>query len=73
VADPALDLAWPLYGTAEAFAEACATAYGVTDDELVRALEWYRLGPWYEVLWGIGPGGQQFIESGLAGIVSRLA
>jgi aminoglycoside phosphotransferase (APT) family kinase protein/8-oxo-dGTP pyrophosphatase MutT (NUDIX family) len=59
VGDPALDLAWALYGTSEEFSEALATTYGVTDDELVRALEWYRLGPWYEV--------------GLEGIVSRLA
>jgi aminoglycoside phosphotransferase (APT) family kinase protein/8-oxo-dGTP pyrophosphatase MutT (NUDIX family) len=72
-ADPALDLAWALYGTPEAFAEAVATAYGVTDDELARALAWYRLGPWYEVLWGLGPGGQEFTDSGLAGIVARLA
>ncbi len=71
-ADPALDLAWALYGASDAFAEGVATAYGVTDDELVRALAWYRLGPWYEVLWGLGPGGQEFIDSGLAGIVDRL-
>jgi aminoglycoside phosphotransferase (APT) family kinase protein len=73
VADPALDLAWALYGTSEEFAEAVASTYGVTDDELARALAWYRLGPWYEVLWGLGPGGQAFVESGIAGIVARLA
>ena len=72
-ADPALDLAWALYGAPEAFAEGLATAYGVTDDELARALAWHRLGPWYEVLWGLGPGGQEFTDSGLAGIVARLA
>jgi len=71
-ADPALDLAWALYGAPEPFAEGVAAAYGVTDDELERALAWYRLGPWYEVLWGLGPGGQEFTESGLAGIVARL-
>ena len=71
-ADPALDLAWPLYGAPEPFADAVATAYGVTDDELGRALSWYRLGPWYEVLWGLGPGGQEAVDSGLAGIVDRL-
>lgn len=73
VGDPALDLAWVLYGTSEEFAESLATTYGATDDELVRALAWYRLGPWYEVLWGLGPGGQEFIDSGLEGIVARLA
>lgn len=73
VSDPALDLAWALYGAPDPFSEAVATSYGVTDDELVRALGWYRLGPWYEVLWGLGPGGQEFIDSGLAGMVARLA
>ena len=71
-ADPALDLAWALYGAPEPFAEAVATAYGATDAELERALAWYRLGPWYDVLWGLGPGGQEVVESGLAGIVERL-
>lgn len=70
--DPALDLAWALYGTPEAFAEAVASAYDVTGDELSRALDWHRLGPWYEVLWGQGPGGPEFVESGLAGIAERL-
>jgi aminoglycoside phosphotransferase (APT) family kinase protein len=72
VADPAVDLAWPLYGTAEPFAEAVATTYGPTDDELARALDWHRLGPWYETMWGQGPGGAAFIESGLRGIVALL-
>jgi aminoglycoside phosphotransferase (APT) family kinase protein/8-oxo-dGTP pyrophosphatase MutT (NUDIX family) len=72
IGDPALDLSWALYGTPEPFAEAVVTAYGATDDELSRALDWYRLGPWYEVLWGQGPGGQEFIESGLSGVIERL-
>jgi aminoglycoside phosphotransferase (APT) family kinase protein/8-oxo-dGTP pyrophosphatase MutT (NUDIX family) len=71
-ADPALDLAWPLYGAPEPFAEAVATAYGATDDELERALAWYGLAPWYDVLWGLGPGGQEVVDSGLAAIVERL-
>jgi aminoglycoside phosphotransferase (APT) family kinase protein len=72
VADPAIDLAWPLYGTPEPFAEAVATAYGVTDDELLRALDWHRLGPWYEVMWGLGPGGEAFLAKGLEAVVSLL-
>jgi isopentenyldiphosphate isomerase/aminoglycoside phosphotransferase (APT) family kinase protein len=72
VADPAVDLAWPLYGTPEPFAEAVATTYGPTDDELARALDWHRLGPWYETMWGQGPGGAAFVESGLRGIVALL-
>jgi aminoglycoside phosphotransferase (APT) family kinase protein len=72
VADPAVDLAWPLFDTPEPFAEAVATAYGVTDDELARALDWHRLSPWYEAMWGQGPGGAAFIASGLNGIVELL-
>jgi aminoglycoside phosphotransferase (APT) family kinase protein len=72
VADPAVDLAWPLYGAPEPFAEAVATSYGVTDEELARALDWHRLGPWYDVLWGQGPGGPSYVESGLEAATSLL-
>ena len=72
VADPAVDLAWALYDTPEPFAEAVATSYGVTDDELGRALDWHRLGPWYEAMWGLGPGGQPFVESGVDAILALL-
>jgi isopentenyldiphosphate isomerase len=72
VADPALDLAWPLYGTPEPFAEAVATSYGVTDEELGRALDWHRLAPWYETMWGLGPGGSAFVESGLRTVLALL-
>lgn len=73
VADPAVDLAWPLFGTPEPFAEAVATTYGVSDDELARALDWHKLGPWYDVMWGQGPGGQSFVDRGVAGIGDLLA
>ncbi|HEX4470760.1 MAG TPA: phosphotransferase [Nocardioides sp.] len=72
VADPAADLAWPLYGTPEPVAEAVATAYRVSDEELGRALDWYRLAPWYDVLWGQGHGGAAYVESGLRDLVERL-
>jgi aminoglycoside phosphotransferase (APT) family kinase protein len=72
VADPAVDLAWPLYATSEPFAEAVATSYGVNDDELARALDWHRLGPWYEAMWGQGPGGPEVVSSGVRGIVELL-
>jgi aminoglycoside phosphotransferase (APT) family kinase protein/8-oxo-dGTP pyrophosphatase MutT (NUDIX family) len=72
VGDPALDLAWALYDTPEEFAEAVATAYGVTDEELRRALDWYRLIPWYDTLWGLGPGGRGFVDDGVAEVVARL-
>jgi aminoglycoside phosphotransferase (APT) family kinase protein/isopentenyldiphosphate isomerase len=72
MADPAVDLAWPLYGTPEPFAEAVATSYGVTDDELARALDWHRLSPWYEAMWGLGPGGPEVLASGVRGILALL-
>ncbi|MGI8522831.1 MAG: phosphotransferase [Nocardioides sp.] len=72
VGDPALDLAWVLYGAPEPFARAVATAYGATDDELARALVWHRLGPWHEVIHGLDQGQPDYVESGLAGLVSRL-
>ncbi len=72
IADPAVDLAWPLFGTPEPFAEAVASAYGVTDDELARALDWHKLSPWYEVMWGQGPGGQSFVDQGVKNIVAVL-
>ena len=72
VGDPALDLAWALYGAPEPFAEAVATTYGATDDELTRALAWWRLGPWYDVLWGQGPGGPAYLEAGIRSIGERL-
>jgi aminoglycoside phosphotransferase (APT) family kinase protein len=72
VGDPTLDLGWALYGTPEPFAEAVATAYGVTDAELARALDWYRLLPWYDVLWGLGPGGRTYVDDGLEDLVARL-
>ncbi len=71
-ADPAVDLAWPLFGTPEPVAEAVAKAYGVTDEELARALDWHRLGPWYETMWGQGPGGPEVVESGIRGILTLL-
>jgi aminoglycoside phosphotransferase (APT) family kinase protein len=72
VADPAVDLAWPLYGTPDEVAEAVATAYGVSDEELDRALDWHKLSPWYEALWGLGPGGQAFVTRGVEDIVELL-
>ncbi len=72
VGDPAVDLAWALFATPEPFATAATAAYRATDDELSRALDWYRLVPWYDVLWGQAAGGPEFVASGLAGIAARL-
>jgi 8-oxo-dGTP pyrophosphatase MutT (NUDIX family)/aminoglycoside phosphotransferase (APT) family kinase protein len=70
--DPAIDLAWPLHGTPGGFAEAVAATYGVSDEQWERAADWYELGPWYDVLWGVGPGGQESVAAGLAALHGRL-
>lgn len=72
VFDPALDLAWTTLGSAPAFADAVTAAYAPDDGLLVRARDWHQLGPWHEVLYGLGSGGPAFVESGLAGTVARL-
>jgi aminoglycoside phosphotransferase (APT) family kinase protein len=74
--DPALDFAWLLHGTSDAFATSLLDAYthehepdlGLRD----RALFYHRLGPWHEVLYGLEHGRTELIESGLAGIRERL-
>lgn len=70
--DAAIDLAWALYGTPVAFAEALAAAYGVPGSQRERALAWHRLGPWYEVSHGLDTGDDTTVRSGLAGLVDRL-
>jgi aminoglycoside phosphotransferase (APT) family kinase protein len=72
VTDPAVDLAWTALGSTAAFAEAVLAAYRPDDDVLARARDWHLLGPWHEVLYGLGEGGPEFVESGLAGTVERL-
>lgn len=72
IGDPALDLAWTLIGSGPAFSEALATTYRPDDVFVARARDWHLLGPWHEVLHGLGDGGPAFVESGLAGIVTRL-
>ncbi len=47
VTDPAVDLAWVLHGTTEAFANQVARSYGVTPDEAGRAAQWFALVPWH--------------------------
>jgi aminoglycoside phosphotransferase (APT) family kinase protein len=72
VADPAVDLAWTAFGAAPSFADAVVAAYRPDVDELARARDWHMLGPWHEVLYGLGSGGPDFVRSGLAGTTSRL-
>ncbi|HEY3531102.1 MAG TPA: phosphotransferase [Nocardioides sp.] len=72
VGDPALDLAWTMLGASPAFADALAAAYEPDEQTLARGRDWHLLGPWHEVLYGLGEGGPAFVESGLAGTVARL-
>jgi aminoglycoside phosphotransferase (APT) family kinase protein len=70
--DPAIDLAATTLSASAAFAEAVIAAYQPDDALLARARDWHLLGPWHEVLYGLGSGGPAFVESGLAGTVARL-
>jgi aminoglycoside phosphotransferase (APT) family kinase protein len=72
VGDPALDLAWTTLGAHPAFAKAVLTAYRPDEGQRARARDWHLLGPWHEVLYGLGSGGPAFVASGLAGSVERL-
>jgi len=70
IGDPALDFAWLLQ---QPFAEAVLAAYGDHDPELPeRALFYHRLGPWYELHYGLFFDRPEFVESGLVGVRSRL-
>jgi aminoglycoside phosphotransferase (APT) family kinase protein len=72
IADPAVDLAWTVFGAAPSFADSVVTAYRPGDEILARGRDWHLLGPWHEVLYGLGPGGPVFVRTGLAGTVARL-
>lgn len=70
IGDPALDFAWVLQ---QPFAEDVLAAYGEHDPGLrERALFFHRLGPWYELHYGLFFDRPEFVESGLAGVRSRL-
>ncbi|MGI8646408.1 MAG: phosphotransferase [Nocardioides sp.] len=70
--DPGLDLAWTLNGTPAAFADALAAAYSPTPGQRARGLLWHRLGPWWEALAGTDFLGEEYVESGLEGVLARL-
>jgi aminoglycoside phosphotransferase (APT) family kinase protein len=70
IGDPALDFAWLLQ---QPFADAVLAAYGVADAGLrERALFYHRLGPWNELHYGLYFNRPELVESGLAGVRSRL-
>lgn len=70
--DPAIDLAWSLYGTPTDFAAAVADTYNLTPDLRQRALTWHLLGPWYEVTHGIDTSDNAIVHSGVTGLLDRL-
>jgi aminoglycoside phosphotransferase (APT) family kinase protein len=72
VGDPGLDLAWCLNGTQPNVARAVESAYRVAPDVRGRSLFYHRLGPWYEVVYGLETGRDRFVASGLRGIRARL-
>jgi len=72
VGDPALDLAWTRYGAGPDFAAALVAAYAPDGEILARGRDWYLLGPWHEVIYGLDTDQPAYVESGLAGATSRL-
>jgi len=70
IGDPAIDLAWLLYGSGH-FA-AVRDAYRADETVCARARDWHQLGPWHEVLFGLDTDQPEFVASGLAGVRSRL-
>jgi aminoglycoside phosphotransferase (APT) family kinase protein len=68
IGDPALDYAWLLNATPHEFA---AGLDAETFRE--RARFYYRLGPWYEVHYGVFTGRSQHVEAGLRGLRARFS
>lgn len=73
VGDPAMDFAWILFAHPD-IGERALAAYGGAPDTWFRerARFYHRLGPWYEVLYGLDNEQPAFVESGLAGVRERL-
>ena len=72
IGDAALDLAWLLHGADPDFGTAFRRTYAPNPETLRRSLAWHRLGPWYEVVYGIDEGRPELVASGLAGLNERL-
>lgn len=64
IGDPALDYAWLL--------NVPFPDWEVDPELRRRALVYHRLGPWFEVHYGVFTDQPQWIESGLAGVRTRL-
>lgn len=72
IGDPALDLAWALYGASAAFAEGVAASYDVDPTVRRHALDWHALGPWHQVTFGWDAGDDATAADGLSGVLHRL-
>ena len=64
IGDPAIDYSWLLNGP---FPD-----WDVDEELRRRAAIYHRLGPWFEVHYGLFTKQPQWVESGLAGVRSRL-
>lgn len=64
IGDPAIDYAWLVNGP---FPD-----WEVDDDLRRRALIYHRLGPWFEVEYGVKTDRPEWVRNGLAGVRSRL-
>src|SRR5207244_7607057 len=70
IADPAIDLAWPLFGTSRRFAEEVARTYTLDAALRRRALVLYAIEPWHEVVHADEP---RVFVGALARVRERLA
>ena len=64
IGDPAIDYAWLLHGP--------FPGWEVDDELRRRAVIYHRIGPWFEVHYGVFTERPQWVESGLAGVRERL-
>jgi aminoglycoside phosphotransferase (APT) family kinase protein len=74
IGDPALDFAWLLHGLGDRFASGLVESYTRPLDATfrTRALFYHRLGPWYEVEYGLETGRADLVARGLEGVRGRL-
>jgi aminoglycoside phosphotransferase (APT) family kinase protein len=74
IGDPAIDFAWLANALPRRAVCSLMESYGPEADAALfrRALFFHRLGPWYEVIYGLDVGGRRFVRSGVEGVRSRL-
>ncbi|CAN5835711.1 hypothetical protein BH23ACT10_BH23ACT10_22880 [soil metagenome] len=72
VADPAIDGAWLLNGSDGALRQPLLDRWNIDDGMVRRADLIRRLGPWWEVYYGLEQDRADLVVSGLAGVDARL-